>query len=206
MGSPGSMTRCAENLSSPDPKVRDEAALQIWEHYATRLVVLVRRNLDARIRQRTGESDVLQSMYRAFCATRRDDERSLRTRDDLWRLLVHITMCKVRNTAKYHKAARRDYRREAGEVGSISAATIEPMHLSGPSPEEAAILEEEMRQWLEPLSEEQRQLALWKLDGYTNKEISGMLTRTERAVEMKLQVIRAKLERRFEGPDSAEPE
>ena len=206
MPSPGSMTRCADDLNSTDPKVRDAAALRIWEHYASRLVVLVRRNLDARIRRRSGESDVLQSMYRCFCAGRLQGKSPLKSRDELWRLLVRITMCKVRNTAKYHMAACRDYRREVGEPGSISASLIEPMNPSGPTPEEAAILEEEMLEWLTRLSEEQRQLALWKLDGYTNKEIGGMISRTERAVELKLRQIREKLEWRFENLEPAEQE
>ena len=205
MPSPGSMTLCAEDLHSPDPVVREAAIRRIWEHYASRLMALVRNNLDARIRRREGESDVLQSMYRGFCESRREAERPLRSRDDLWRMLVHITMCKVRNKAKHHQAACRDYRRELADAGSASAWMGDRLESAGPTLEEAAILEEEMRAWLTPLTEEQRQLALWRLDGYTNKEIGVMISRTERAVELKLRVIREKLESRVEGLESAGP-
>jgi hypothetical protein len=206
MSSPGSMTGCAEDLGSPDPAVRDAAARRIWEHYSSRLMVLVRRNLDARIRRREGEGDVLQSMYRSFCEGRREGKLPLASRDDLWRILVHITMCKVRNAAKHHLAARRDHRREEADPGEVAGWMLARMDNSAPTPEEAAILEEEMSRWLEPLNEDQRQLALWKLDGYTNKEIGVMISRTERSVELKMGVIRGKLESRFtrlEGADEA---
>ena len=204
MSTPDSMVRCANDLTSPDAAIREAAARQIWEHYASRLKMLVRRNLDARIRRREGESDVLQSMYRCFCEKRREGELPLRSRDDLWRVLVHITMCKVKNKAKYHLAARRDYRLEVGGAGSISGWMIEQMDESGPTPEEATILEEELHHWLIPLTEEQRRLALWKLDGYTNKEIGVMISRTERAVELKMRIIREKLESRFEKLEAAD--
>ena len=213
--SPGSMTRWADELRSPDAKVRDEAARQIWERYASRLLEVVRRHLDDRIRRREDEDDVLQSMYQSFCVSRRRADQPLRSREDLWRLLVHITLCKVANTAKRHRAARRDVRREQALVGpgadgeggdALPDWLLELMDRSEPTPDAALVFEEELQGWLAPLSDDLRRIALWKLEGFTNKEIGVKIERTERSVELKLQIIRGRLELRFSAAGGLDPE
>jgi RNA polymerase sigma-70 factor (ECF subfamily) len=205
------MTRWAVDLRSPDPRVRDEAARRIWERYATRLLTLVRRKLDERVRRRADEDDVLQSMYKSFCLGRRSDEAPLPSRDDLWRLLVHIAMCKVANAANHHRAGRRDVRRErddpAGRAddGPSPRWMLELMDRSEPSPDEAMALEEEIEGWLKPLPDDLRRVALWKLEGYTNREIGVMIERTERTVELKMKIIRGHLESRLATAGPREP-
>jgi RNA polymerase sigma-70 factor (ECF subfamily) len=204
------MTRWAEDLRSTDPRVRDEAARRIWERYAARLLVLVRRRLDERVRRRSDEEDVLQSMYESFCLGRIRDEGRLLSRDDLWRLLVHITLCKVANAANRERAARRDVRRELDAPADREHDAPSPgwlldrLNRSGPTPDEALALEEEIEEWLKPLPEDLRQVALWKLEGYTNREIGVMIERTERTVELKMRIIRQYLEKRLAAAGARE--
>jgi RNA polymerase sigma factor (sigma-70 family) len=208
------MTRWADGLRSPDPNVRDEAAARIWERYSDRLLGLVRRRLSERVRRREDEDDVLQSMFHSFVRLQERAGPPLRSRDDLWRMLVHITLCKVANTAQRHHAACRDVRREAAgpgarsdDIGRFPDWLLELMDRSEPSPDEALALEEELWQWLAPLPEDLRRVALWRLEGYTNKEISDMIRRTERTVELKLGVIRGRLLERLAaaGADGPPP-
>jgi RNA polymerase sigma-70 factor (ECF subfamily) len=211
VSTPGSMTRLGEDLRSPDPRVRNEAARRIWERYSARLLVLVRRKLDERVRRRTDEDDVLQSMYKSFCIGRRSDQGPLLSRDDLWRLLVHITMCKIANAANRERAARRDVRRDQPALvdregdGPSPRWMLEMMDRSEPTPAEALALEEELEAWLKPLPEDLRQVALWKLEGYTNREIGVMIERTERTVELKMRIIRRCLETRLSTTGVREP-
>jgi DNA-directed RNA polymerase specialized sigma24 family protein len=197
------MTRWADDLRSPDLRVRDFAASQIWERYSARLLALVRSNLNERIRVREDPDDILQNLYNSFCANRQRAADPLRSREELWRLLAHIAMCKIANAAQHHQAARRDVRREAagpgaqGDDSSFPRWILEQMDRAEPSPEEALILGEELEQWLELLPADLRQVALWKLEGYTNKEIGGMIQRVERTVELKLKIIRGHLEARL---------
>jgi RNA polymerase sigma factor (sigma-70 family) len=191
--------------------VRDEAAFRIWERYSAQLLGLVRRRLSERIRRREDEDDVLQSMFHSFVRLQEREAPPLRSRDDLWRLLVHITMCKVANTAQRHQAACRDVRREATEpAGGANDETLpdwilELMDRAEPTPEEALALIEELWQWLNSLSEDLRRIALWKLEGYTNKEIGDKIQRTERLVELKLAVIRERLRERIEATEAGDP-
>lgn len=204
MSNPGSMTLAAADLQSPDPRVRDEAARRIWERYSTQLVELVRRRLDLRIQRREGPEDVVQSAFGSFLG----GGAALDSREDVWRLLVRITLCKVANTAKRHQAARRDVRREQRPAAHGSVIDRDPilelMDGRAPSAAEAAMLEEEIERWFSIIPERLRPIARWRLEGHSNREIAGMIQRTERSVELKLQIIRQHLEDRFQSLASRE--
>jgi RNA polymerase sigma factor (sigma-70 family) len=60
-----------------------------------------------------------------------------------------------------------------------------------PTPDEAAELADECRRLLDALAEpELRQIALWKVEGYTNEEIAARLDCVPRTVERKVSRIR----------------
>ena len=99
MSSIGSLTRFVHELRSPDLRQRDEAARIIWERFAPRLTQLVRRHLDHRIFRREDEQDILQSMFASFYQGQYLGKATPASRQELWKLLVRITMCKVVNTA-----------------------------------------------------------------------------------------------------------
>jgi DNA-directed RNA polymerase specialized sigma24 family protein len=200
MSSIGSLTLCVQRLRSADTRERDDAARIIWERFSSRLQSLVRRHLDNRIRCREDEQDVLLSMYANFCADQFEGKPPPASREELWKLLVRITMCKVVNTANRHLAARRDVRRERslGRERDADAARfprwmLEHVDKSQPSPEEQVIVLDELHRLLHDLPDELRQIVLWKLDGYTNAEIACMIGRTVRCVELKMQLIRKRL-------------
>jgi DNA-directed RNA polymerase specialized sigma24 family protein len=201
MSSAGSLTLCVQNLRSPDSQQRDEAARIIWERFSTRLQSLVRRHLDNRIRRREDEQDVLQSMYASFCAGQLEGNCTPSSREELWKLLVRITMCKVVNTAHRHMAARRDVRRERPEPKAHKAGDslfprwmLEYVDRAQPSPEEKLIVLEEIKRLLQALPEELRSIVIWKLEGFTNADIASKMGRTVRSVELKMQLIRKRLE------------
>jgi DNA-directed RNA polymerase specialized sigma24 family protein len=68
------------------------------------------------------------------------------------------------------------------------------------SPEERVVVVEELDRLLNGLSEELRRIVVWKLEGFTNAEIACMIGRTVRCVELKMQLIRKRLESRFDHP------
>ena len=47
-------------------------------------------------------------MYKSFCLRQRAGNFDLANRDQLWNLLVQITLCKARNTATRHIQGKRD--------------------------------------------------------------------------------------------------
>jgi DNA-directed RNA polymerase specialized sigma24 family protein len=201
MSSAGSLTLCVQNLRSPDAQQRDEAARIIWERFSTRLQSLVRRHLDNRIRRREDEQDILQSMYASFCTGQLEGMSPPSSREELWKLLVRITMCKVVNTAHRHMAARRDVRRERADAKARRPGDslfprwmLEHVDRAQPSPEEKLIVLEEIKRLLQALPEELRAIVLWKLEGFTNADIASKMGRTVRCVELKMQLVRKRLE------------
>ena len=206
MDSHGSVTRLIHDLRHDDPAVRDRAARLVWERYFRNLLALARKHLSRRIRRREDEHDVLQSMVRSFCRRHQRGEYTLDGRDDLWGLLVTITLCKTRNAALRHRCQRRDVGREqdalSSTLGDAPAAlpwALEQMEADEPTPAEAALLYEALERRLQRLAEpELRQIALRKLEGFTNQELAALFDCTQRTIERKLERIRAKWETSIE--------
>jgi RNA polymerase sigma factor (sigma-70 family) len=193
----GSVTRLIQLLRSDDSVERDLAAQLIWRRYFRDLLELARNNLNKRIRRREDEEDVLQSMYKSFCLRQQRGEFDLAGRDALWKLLVTITLRKARNAAKKQGREMRDVAREQavtdGDETSSAGWALEQMDAAGPSPAEAAVLNEALERRLGALADpELRQIALWRLEGYSNREIAEKLDCTERSVERRLERIRSK--------------
>jgi RNA polymerase sigma factor (sigma-70 family) len=191
----GSVTRLVSDLRSDDSSVRNRAAQLIWERYFRALLELARDNLDRRVRRRAGEEDVLQSMYKSFCLRQQRGEYKLANRKSLWKLLVMITLNKTRDVAKYHRRKRRDVVRDQimpGDNETDSARwALEQMEATEPSPKDAAVLNDALEQRLEALADPGlQQIALWLLEGYTNREIADKLGCVERTVERRLKLIR----------------
>jgi DNA-directed RNA polymerase specialized sigma24 family protein len=150
---------------------------------------------------RVDENDIVQSLFGSFFAAQQGQGYSLQGREELWRLLVWMTLCKVANVAHHHQRARRDVRREQpvatrkDPLGSGRDRLAEVEDLGRFSPEDEVISRLELARLLRRLRKDQRQILAWKLEGYTNAEIGRKLDRTERTVEIKLRLIREVLAR-----------
>jgi RNA polymerase sigma factor (sigma-70 family) len=197
MGAQGSVTRLIIDLRSDEPAVREVAARLVWGRYFRELLALARSHLSARIRSREDEEDVLQSMYKSFCIRQRRGDFDLTNRDELWNLLVRITLRKAQSAATRHLQGKRDVRREEAEEAVRSGedepgSILDQIDSDGPTPAEAALLNEALERRFQMLKDpDLRQIALWKLEGYTNAEIATQLDCTLRTVERKLERIRA---------------
>jgi RNA polymerase sigma factor (sigma-70 family) len=198
---PGSVTIALHHLRDTDPHVRNEAAQRLWERFSPRLCALARRRLNARIRVREDEDDIVQSLFVGFFATQREGGYSLKDREEFWRLMVRMTLCKVANVVHHHQRERRDVRREQAAAGPgrtgddclASFAMLAPSRSL--SPEAEVISRIELERILAGLDEGQRRILAWKLEGYTNAQIGRKIQRTERTVELKLGLIRRALAR-----------
>jgi ECF sigma factor len=106
----GSVTRWIGDLKSGG----DSAAQRLWERYFERLVRLARNKLQTTRRPRTveDEEDAALSAFDSFCrGVDRGRFPRLADRDDLWRLLVVLTMRKALDQIERQGAARRSAKR-----------------------------------------------------------------------------------------------
>ena len=192
----GSVTRWIADLKGGDA----EAARTLWGRYFDDLVRIARDKL--RAARRTGadedEEDAALSAFDSFCAgAARGRFPHLVNRHDLWRLLVVIAARKAWAQAERRGRQKRGglVRIEAGgALGDDSehdAPPIDRVAAPDPSPEFAAIVAEEFARLLDSLGEESlRQVALWKMDGYTVEEIADRLGCARRTVARRLDLIR----------------
>jgi hypothetical protein len=203
MGTEGSLTRFARELHGADKQRREEAARQLWLRFSARLAAEFRRRLDARILRREGMDDLLNSLFASFVAAAPGPNGPPRDRTELWRLLVHFTMCKVANTADYHRAKLRDYRREilqgdfVTDADPSSTRPLEPADYRSLDPAEEVVARMEFDRLLGVLPVDLREVFVLRLHGYTNAEIGAQIGRVERTVELKLKTIRGLLRARI---------
>lgn len=181
----------------------DEAAVQvIWERYFEKLVRLARRRMEKAPRRVADEEDVALSAIQSFYQGARAGRfPQLNDRQDLWKLLVTITVRKVFAQMKRQRAAKRGGGAVRGE--SIFLRNDNPDEINGlaqilgqePTPELACQVAETCGLMLGQLEDQElRQIALLKMEGYSNQEIAAELECVVRTVERKLARIRQKWE------------
>jgi DNA-directed RNA polymerase specialized sigma24 family protein len=194
MPAPGSITALLDRLNGGD----HEAARLLWQRYYPRLVALARKKLHGAPRRVADEEDAALGAFDSFC--RRAEQGyfpDLKDRDSLWALLVVLTARKAADQVKYHLRAKRG----GGQVGDEAALNKEGGELGpsgfdglegdGPTPEEAALLAEEVETLLARLDNPVlRQVAVWKLEGYTNAEIASRQGCSTPTVERRLAIMR----------------
>jgi RNA polymerase sigma factor (sigma-70 family) len=150
--------------------------------YFDRLVQLARKRLDGLPGMANYEEDLaLRSFYSVYRRVS-DPERPLQlaSRDDLWRLLAARTISRAIDLI----------RRQRPE-NNPADGNLEQLLTREPTPEEAAETADECRRLLDLLEEpELRQIALWKVEGYTHEEIAVRLDCVPRTIERKVQRIR----------------
>jgi DNA-directed RNA polymerase specialized sigma24 family protein len=169
----------------------DIAAQKFWESYFERLVTLARRKLRGTRQRIEDEEDVAISAFNSFFrGVEAGRFPQLTDRDDLWRLLVTITLNKVLKLVRDQGRQKR-----GGSWKELSDedqfAVLEQVVGREPTPEFAAQIAEECQRLLGMLpSEELVQLAVAKMEGVTNEEIAARWGKAVRTVERKLKLIR----------------
>ena len=198
MSQPGSITALVERLQEGD----HEAARLLWQRYYPRLVALARKKLHGTPRRAADEEDAALSAFDSFCRRAEQGQfPDLKDRDGLWALLVVLTARKVADLVRHHQRDKRGGGKVHGDSGLRPAegesgpGGFEDVADDGPTPQEAALLAEEVETLLGRLRDPAlRQVAVWKLEGYTNTEIADKQGRSLATVERRLALIRRLLE------------
>jgi DNA-directed RNA polymerase specialized sigma24 family protein len=190
MSTQGSITHWLNGLRTGE----SVAARKLWENYFHRLVELARKKLHALPRVAADEEDVALSAFDSFC---RGAEQGrfprLNDRDDLWQVLFVLTQRKALDLVQHEGREKRDWRKaEALGVEHVPFADLAGRE---PDPAFAAQVAEEYQRLLGALSDDNlRLLAVRKMEGYTNQEITTLLNCSLATVERRLRLIRKEWE------------
>jgi DNA-directed RNA polymerase specialized sigma24 family protein len=184
MSTDGSVTTWLHALTAGD----GEVAQLLWERYYSRMVELARHKLRASVRRAADEEDVALSAFHNFCqAAIAKRFPRLSNRDDLWQLLVVLTARKALDQRKYETRQKR----ADNATRALDDIALDTMIGNEPDPAFAAMIADEFRALLDRLDDVQlRDIALRKMEGYTNEEIAAELNCTVRTVGRRLALIR----------------
>ena len=180
------------------------AANQIWHHYFDRLVRTVRGRLFGQNRAVSDEEDIVLSVFDSFYdAVQNQRFPDLTDRDDLWRLLLRMSARKVIDKRRHDQRQRR-----GGDVQIHSFtndkddSVITEAIGDEPSPEMVVMMQESVEQFFSHLGVGQlRDLAVAKLEGYSNAEIAERFVCSERTIERRLHLIREKFQQELLSRD-----
>ena len=195
MSSSGSVT----NLICRVKKGDAAAAEELFARYSRRLLGLARAKLQGKDLRAADEEDVVQSaLVGFFLGAERGQYTQLHDRDDLWHLLVKIT---IRKAQKFVKEQERQKRRPGGALrGTPSQGLAGTLLVDVPveqiadpklPPDLEVLANETIKHLLSRLGNARlRSIAVWKWEGYSSEEIASMLGCCSRSIQRKLELIR----------------
>src|SRR5262249_7888571 len=182
MNPPGSVTQWLGLLQAGDVA----GAQPPWQRYFQRLGGPARQQLQGNQPCLGDEEDIALSAFHSFCRAAEEGRfPQLSDRKDLWQILLVLTARKAWALVKH------EGRKKRGGGSPVTVADLQEIVGPEPSPAFAAQMAEEFQRLLNRLDDDElRQLARWKLEGWTNEEIATKLDCVLRTVERKLALIR----------------
>ena len=184
------VTQWIDKMRSGD----EESVRRIWESFFNRLLFQARQRMKTADRATYDEEDIVVSAFKSFCLGLKGGRfPQLRDRDDLWRLLLVITARKVADRISYQNREKRNVHQQvyASDCDSKQQSVNELFVDREPSPGFAAQCADQLRTLLDQLRvTDLKQIALLKMEGYTNEEIAKQSKRSLATIERKLRTIR----------------
>jgi RNA polymerase sigma-70 factor (ECF subfamily) len=177
---------------------QNDAATEVFNRYAGRLLGLARKQLDPLVLQKVDPEDVVQSVFRSFFVRNMEGRfGEFASWDNLWGMLVVLTHWKCGRRMDYFHAACRDVDREVpaeqppdhGQSGSDVGVRDDE-----PTPSEAAMLTDTVERLMRSLEGRHREILTLSLQGYAPAQISERLGCTERTVYRVLERVKEWLE------------
>src|SRR3954469_3790725 len=167
----------------------DDAATKLYKRYAERLHRLAQRNTGADLARRFDAEDVVQSVFRTFFRRLRTGLYDLPAGDELWRLLLVISLNKIRTLAVFHRAQKRNVGAtvapDTALLGQLADETSDNLAV--------ASLKMVIGEVLEDLPEVQQSIIVRRIEGCQVEEIAAETGRSKRTVERVMQDFRERL-------------
>jgi RNA polymerase sigma-70 factor (ECF subfamily) len=172
----------------------EQAAAQLYHCYVERLLAVAQRRLSHKLAARLDPEDIVQSVFRSFFGRAQQGKFVFEKSDDIWRLLVKITIHKTLKQVDFHSRSKRDAAAEIAPAAGPQDVLL--AHLSKePTPAEAAAFVDELEHFLNQLRPEERQIIEKRLQGYDNVEIAAQLQISDRKIRRLMERMRGLADR-----------
>ena len=167
----------------------DDAGYRLWNRYFHRMVAVARRKLGPVRGARADEEDVAISAFDSFCAGLRHGRFPLmQNRDDVWAMLIVITLRKAIDAIQHDARQKRG----GGRSRELNdEAVLQELLSREPCPASSTAMSEELDRLLAMLDDDDlRQLVVLKLEGHNNTESAELLGCARVTVQRMLKLIR----------------
>ena len=166
----------------------EDAATQLYLRYANRVYRLAQAQCPPDLTRRVDADDIVQSVFSSLFRRVRQGDYDVPAGEELWKLLLVITLNKIRAQGNFHRAACRDVRLTA--PASPDTAVAAGADSDGPA---LAFLKLVIDELLQRLPEPHREMILLRIDGHEVAEVAARTRRSKRSVERVLQEFRRHL-------------
>jgi RNA polymerase sigma factor (sigma-70 family) len=175
------------------------AAQQVFDRYAARLLMLARKRISQRLASRVDAEDVVQSVFRTFFHRAKDGRFEFEDQDDLFKLLVRITVHKTLRQVEFHKAGKRDPGMETAQ-GNDATERLQQFLSREPSPDSEVAFLDQLEHFLSQLKPQERRILEMRVQGYTNDEITAELGIIDRRIRRIIERVRGLAEQEGFSP------
>jgi DNA-directed RNA polymerase specialized sigma24 family protein len=186
------------------------AAQQLWEAYYQQLVVLARRRLGGRAGLGADEEDVALSALNSFCkAIQEGRYPQIDDPGNLWKLLMRITLHKVYHLLRKQACQKRGggWRQFEPNGQQDELSLLSQLVGREPSPFLVAQFAEHYERLMRELPDAAlAEIAVLRMEGYSNAEIAIRVGKTERTIERKLNLVRRIWEGHLRPAGDASPD
>jgi RNA polymerase sigma-70 factor (ECF subfamily) len=166
-----------------------DAATELYLRYAERLNALAAGQCGPDLAARVDPEDIVQSVFRTFFRRAARGQYDVPEGEELWKLFLVIALHKIRSTATFHRAAKRDVRATTTGLSEALAGG----RLAAPDEAALANLRLVIDELLSALPPSMRGIVELRVEGHEVEEIARRTRRSRRSVERALQEFRARL-------------
>ena len=165
---------------------------QLFDRYSKQLVRLANENIHPALEKRFDGEDIVQSVMRTFFRRQKEGRLQIEREQQLWQLLVTITICKTRSAARRHTADKRNVYTEQ------QLPNLSDFQNREASPEDSIALWEEIGVALQGLPEPASEILAARLEGKNQTEIANEMNLTRQTIHRILKLVERRLSSRFD--------
>ncbi len=147
---------------------RVDAPSLLHRRYASRLRAVAARQISPALSARVDPEDVVQSVFCDFFQGAAEGRYDVPEGEEIWKLLLVMTMNKIRDMGNFHRAGCRDMRRTDGGLTFDRVAESE----SSQDESTLTILRLVIDEFLETLPQSHRSIIAMRIEGYVSASVS----------------------------------
>ena len=169
--------------------------------YLPKLIRLADRNMSIRLKTKIDSDEMACSIIGSVLRMRNEGKIRIEQSEDFWRLLVAISLNKVRKKARHHKAKKRDISREIQFADDMPTLEEIAQDHGDPTDEDGAEIAMVLEKLTEQLDAECQIVLAGRLEFRTNLEIAKEINKSTRTVTRCWQTILEEMNKLLDKKD-----